>query len=146
MKLSTKSRYGTRAMIDIAIHSNSGSCMLKDIAQRQDVSAKYLDHILSSLRKAGLIKNIRGKYGGYSLTRPASEITMKDILGSVEASLAPVECVDNTSACHKTGTCSSRDVWVRIKEAIEDVLESTTLASLVESSNKKEATGVNYII
>ncbi len=146
MKLSTKSRYGTRAMMDIALHSNSGSCMLKDISQRQDVSAKYLDHILSSLRKAGLIKNIRGKYGGYSLTRPSAEITMKDIIGAVEGSIAPVECVDSSSACDKTGICSARDLWVRVKEAIEDVLESTTLANLVESRNKKETTGVNYTI
>ncbi len=146
MKLSTKSRYGTRAMMDIAFHSNKGSCMLKDIAQRQDVSPKYLDHILSSLRKAGLIKNTRGKDGGYSLIRSASEITMKDIINAVEGSLAPVECVDNSTLCTKTNMCSTRDVWVKMKEAMEDVLEATTLANLMESSNKKKSTGINYTI
>jgi len=146
MKLSTKSRYGTRAMMDIAMHSDSGPSMLKDIAERQAVSPKYLDHILSALRKAGLIKNTRGKGGGYSLTRPASRITMKDIIEAVDGSLAPVECVDNPNVCDKIRTCATRDVWKKLKGAIEDILESTTLESLTECQEKKEPPTMHYTI
>ena len=111
MKLSTKGRYGTRAMIDIALYKESGSTLLKDIASRQGISLKYLDHILSSLRKAGLIKNVRGKGGGYSLTRPAAQITLCDIIVAVEGSLSPVECVDDPEYCKKIATCSAHDAW-----------------------------------
>ena len=146
MKLSTKSRYGTRAMMDIAMRSNGGSSMLKDIAERQAVSPKYLDHILSALRKAGLLKNTRGKGGGYSLTRPAFSITMKDIIEAVDGSLAPVECVDNPNICNRVPTCATNDLWKRLKVAIEDVLESTTLESLTECQEKKKPQTINYTI
>jgi Rrf2 family transcriptional regulator, cysteine metabolism repressor len=120
--------------------------MLKDIASRQTVSPKYLDHILSSLRKAGLIKNTRGKGGGYSLTRPASDITLMEIISAVEGSLAPVECVDNQETCNRTHTCATRDLWTRLKEAVEDVLEKTTLESLIEDQNKKDPLPVDFSI
>jgi Rrf2 family protein len=146
MKLSTKSRYGTRAMIDIAIHSDGGTSMLKDISKRQAVSPKYLDHILSSLRKAGLIKNLRGKSGGYSLTRPASAITLHDIIKAVEGSIAPVECVDNPVLCDRTKNCATRDVWIQLKDAMENVLESTTLEKLIQSQIKKNPLPADYNI
>jgi Rrf2 family cysteine metabolism transcriptional repressor len=146
MKLSTKGRYGTRAMIDIALYKESGSTLLKDISSRQGISLKYLDHILSSLRKAGLIKNVRGKGGGYSLTRPAAQITLCDIIVAVEGSLAPVECVDNPEYCKKTSTCSAHDVWVKVRESIEDVLRNTSLQSLTESHEKKAGTPGTYAI
>jgi Rrf2 family cysteine metabolism transcriptional repressor len=146
MKLSTKGRYGTRAMIDIALYNESGSTLLKDIATRQGISLKYLDHILSSLRKAGLIKNVRGKGGGYSLTRPAAQITLCDIIVAVEGSLAPVECVDDPDYCKKTATCSAHDVWVKVRESIEDVLRNTSLQSLTENQEKKSGTPGTYAI
>ncbi len=146
MKISTKSRYGTRAMMDIALHGDTGPSMLKDIAERQDISPKYLDHILSSLRKAGLVKNIRGKGGGYTLTRPAYDINMKDIIMAVEGSLAPVECVDNPDLCNRVRMCSTRDVWAKMKEAMEDVLAATTLQNLIENQNKKIGPPTDYII
>ena len=146
MKLSTKGRYGTRAMIDIALHKESGSTLLKDIASRQGISLKYLDHILSSLRKAGLIKNVRGKGGGYSLTRPAAQITLCEIIEAVEGTLAPVECVDNPDYCKKTSTCSAHDVWVKVRESIEDVLRNTSLQNLTESQEKKAGTPGTYTI
>jgi Rrf2 family transcriptional regulator, cysteine metabolism repressor len=146
MKLSTKGRYGTRAMIDIALYKESGSTLLKDIASRQGISLKYLDHILSNLRKAGLIKNVRGKGGGYSLTRPAAQITLCEIIEAVEGTLAPVECVDNPDYCKKTSTCSAHDVWVKVRESIEDVLRKTSLQSLTESHEKKAGTPGTYTI
>ena len=146
MKLSTKGRYGTRAMIDIALYKESGATLLKDIASRQGISLKYLDHILSNLRKAGLIKNVRGKGGGYSLTRPAAQITLCEIIEAVEGTLAPVECVDNPDYCKKTSTCSAHDVWVKVRESIEDVLRKTSLQSLTESHEKKAGTPGTYAI
>lgn len=147
MKLSTKSRYGTRAMMDIAIHNNSrGHATLKDISERQSVSPKYLDHILSALRKAGLIKNVRGRNGGYLLTRPPATINLKEIIDAVEGSIAPVECVDNPSLCDRTPTCSTRDVWVQLKNAMDEILESTTLSMLIENQQKKNPPPLNYTI
>ena len=146
MKLSTKGRYGTRAMIDIAIQNSHGPALMKDIAARQNIAPKYLDHILSALRKSGLLKNIRGKGGGYILSRPASQITLKHIIEAVEGSLAPVECVDNTSLCDRISLCPTRNVWKNLKEVIENELDATTLESLMEAQKAKEPQATNYII
>ena len=135
MKLSTKTRYGTRAIIDIAQNSENGSTMLKDIAARQSLSPKYLDHILSSMRRAGLIRNIRGKGGGYILSKTPASITVKDILEAVDGSFEPVECLSNTDLCDKVPACGTRDVWLRMKEAVDGVLEEATLQSLLEKNS-----------
>lgn len=137
MKLSTRSRYGTRAMFDVALYCNSGSCQLKDIAERQGLSLKYLGHIISTLEKAGLLKNERGKNGGYFLTRPAGSITVKDIVLAVEGSLALVDCVDKPELCDRVHNCPTWDVWKELKEAMENVLASKNLQGLVDSYNKK---------
>jgi len=146
MKLSTKGRYGARAMLDIAVNNEKGPCVMKDISARQDISPKYLDHILSALRRADLIKNIRGKGGGYILSRPAASINMKDIIEAVEGSLAPVECVDNPALCERSAACPTIDVWRNVRDAIEGVLIATTLEKLVELQKKKEPSGLQYII
>jgi Rrf2 family protein len=146
MKLSTKGRYGTRAMLDIAVHKDMGPCVMKDISARQDISPKYLDHILSALRRGGLIKNIRGKGGGYILSRSAATITMKDIIEAVEGSLAPVECVDNEALCDRSQECPTIEVWRKVRDAIEGVLAGITLESLVESQQKKEPSSLQYVI
>ncbi len=146
MKLSTKGRYGTRAMLDIAQHNSRGPTLMKDISKRQAIAPKYLDHILSALRKANLLKNTRGKGGGYTLSRPASMITLKDIIEAVEGSLTPVECVDNPSFCDRMYTCPTREVWEKLKQAIGDVLSATTLESLLESQKSREAPPDNYSI
>jgi len=135
MKLSTKTRYGTRAIIDIAQNSENGSTMLKDIAARQSLSPKYLDHILSAMRRAGLIRNIRGKGGGYILSKMPANITVKDILEAVDGSFEPVECLSNTDLCDKVPSCGTRDVWLRMKEAVDGVLEEATLQSLLEKNS-----------
>jgi len=137
MKLSTRSRYGTRAMIDIAQNKDSSATQLKDISRRQAISAKYLDHLLSSLRKAGLIRSTRSRQAGYSLSRPAKKITLKDIVLVLEGSLAPVDCVDNPGTCPQVKTCCSRNVWSKLKREIEKVLASITLQDLVDSKKTK---------
>ncbi|MCX8044079.1 MAG: Rrf2 family transcriptional regulator [Desulfobacterota bacterium] len=132
MRLSTKGRYGTRAMIDIAMHSAQGPTLMKDIAARQDIAPKYLDHILSALRKAGLLKNIRGRGGGYVLARPAANITLREIIEAVEGKISPVECLDNPSQCDRVAACPTRPVWARLRQAMLDVLGTTTLDMLTE--------------
>jgi Rrf2 family protein len=146
MKLSTKGRYGTRAMLDIACHAEKGPCVMKEISARQDISPKYLDHILSSLRRARLIKNIRGKGGGYILARPASAITLKDIIEAVEGSLAPVECVDNPALCGRSAACPTIEVWRNVRDAVAGVLDAATLEGLVELQKKKEPSALQYMI
>ena len=135
MKLSTKSRYGTRAIVDIAQNSRNGRTMLKDIAARQSLSPKYLDHILSPMRRAGIIKNIRGKGGGYILSKSPASITVKDIVEAVDGAFEPVECLSNSDLCDRVPFCGTRDVWLKMKRAVDSVLEEATVQSLLEKNN-----------
>jgi Rrf2 family protein len=146
MKLSTKSRYGVRAMTDIALYGETGASQLKDISKRQAISAKYLDHILSSLRKAGLIRSTRSRATGYTLTRPAHQISLKEIIQILEGSLAPVECVDNPECCKQVPVCFSRDAWGKLKVEMERVLDSITLQDLIDSQKTKTSSALNYCI
>jgi Rrf2 family protein len=146
MKLSTRGRYGARAMLDIALHNLEGKSKLHDIANRQEVSPKYLDHILASLRKADLIKNVRGRYGGYLLTRPAAQINLREVIQATEGSLAPVECVDKPEICSRNPICPATDVWKKLKEVIEETLESITIKDLVEMQKKKKPQPIDYQI
>lgn len=139
MKISTKGEYGLRAMVDLANHYGEGPVLLKDIAERQDISKKYLDHLVSTLRTAGLVRSIRGARGGYLLARQPKEIKLIEIIQTLEGSVSPFECVDNLTICKKTKSCVTREIWQRVKKAIFDVLDSTTLASLVKGNQNKRA-------
>lgn len=132
MKLSTRGRYATRAMLDLALHLGEGPLLAKDISSRQQISARYLEQVFTPLRVAGLVKTIRGARGGFSLARPTSEIRLLDIIRATEGSTAPVECVDDAQACPRSTSCVARDVWVRMKQATDEVLASTTLQDLVD--------------
>lgn len=142
MKLSTKGRYGARAMVDIALHEGEGPILLKDIAKRQNISEKYLEHIITSLKVAGLVKSIRGARGGYVLGKDPVQIKLSQIIKALEGSIAPVECVDDPDSCSRAKNCVTRDVWVQMKKAMDDVLESINLKDLVEKQKKK---GVNIV-
>ncbi|HHF98660.1 MAG TPA: Rrf2 family transcriptional regulator [Candidatus Aerophobetes bacterium] len=146
MKLSTKGRYGARAMVDMALHEDQAPILLKDIAKRQGISEKYLEHIITSLKVAGLVKSIRGARGGYILARPASQIKLSHIIRALEGSAAPVECVDDPKLCSRVGICVTRDVWMKIKEKIEEILESVSLKDLAEQQKKKQEEGLTYYI
>jgi Rrf2 family protein len=138
MKLSTKGRYGTRAMVELALHYGQGNVLLKDIAKRQGISNKYLEHLLVSLKVAGLIKSIRGAHGGYILAKPPAQIKLNQVIKVLEGSIAPVECVDDPKTCPRTEACVTRDVWRKIKRATDEILESVSLKDLVEQEKKKE--------
>ena len=138
MKLSTKGRYGTRAMVDLAFHYGQGPILLKDIAKRQQISEKYLEHIITSLKVAGLVKSIRGSHGGYILAKSPAQIKLSQVIKVLEGSIAPVECVDDPKVCSRAKLCVTRDIWKKIKRAIDEILESITLKDLVEREKKEE--------
>ena len=144
MKISTKGRYALRMMLDLAIHQNEGFVSLKDIADRQGISKKYLEQIVSVLVKARYVRSIRGPQGGYQLVKPPEEYTAGMILRLTEGNLAPVSCLEfEENTCDRQDTCATLELWKRLKTAIDDVVDSVTLAQLVEWQQQKND---NYII
>jgi len=131
MKLSTRVRYGARALVDLAMHYGDGPQLIKEVARRQEVSQHYLEQIVIVLKAAGLVKSVRGARGGISLAKPPSQTTLSEIVRVLEGSSAPVECVDDPSLCSRSPTCAMRDVWAEMKTAIDGVLESKTLQDMI---------------
>ena len=140
MKLSTKGRYGTRALLEMARHYGEGPMLLKDIAERQQISLQYLEHLIGPLVGAGLVKTTRGFKGGVWLARPPSEIKLSETMQILEGNITPVECINNPGACTRSRTCATRDVWDEMKRAMYGVLDSTTLEDLVKRQEVKERT------
>jgi len=140
MRLTTKGRYGTRAMLDLAMHAERERVPVKRIAECQNIPIRYLEQILNTLRKTGLIKSVRGVNGGYSLAKKPDEIRILDIVTALEGSLAPVKCVDhNTEGCERFEHCVTRALWSELKDKIEETLSTTTLEDLCVEERKKVA-------
>ncbi|MBN1406098.1 MAG: RrF2 family transcriptional regulator [Candidatus Omnitrophica bacterium] len=137
MKLSTKGRYGTRLMLDLAIHYNNGPVLLKDIARRQAISEKYLGQLIRPLMTAKLVKSSRGAHGGYFLAKPPKAISLADIMEPLEGSLAIVECIDTPGICPRVKHCVTREIWKEITDKVIDTLKNFTLQDLVAGHNKK---------
>ena len=138
MKLSTRGRYGTRILLDLAMHRDQGLVLLKDVAQRQEISLRYLEHIITPLVMAGIVRSTRGAKGGVYLARPPDKIKLIEVIQVLEGSTAPVECVDSPDLCSRSKICVTRDVWTQVKTAIDKILENTTLGDLVEKQKIKE--------
>ncbi len=138
MKLSTRARYGTRALLELALRYKEGPVPLKDIARSQQVSVWYLEHLITPLIAAGIIRSTRGAKGGVWLAKPPEEIRLSEIIQLLEGSTAPVECVNNPETCSRSESCVTRDIWDELKKAIDGVLESTTLQDMVERQKRKE--------
>ena len=136
MKLSTKTRYATRAMLDLATQTGKGPVIIKDISKRQGISCLYLEQLLSRLNNAGLVTSMRGPKGGFMLTKLPSETKISEILQIMEGSTALVDCVDNTALCPHSKLCVSRKVWIDMKKAMDEVLKSTTLQDLVDKEKQ----------
>lgn len=142
MKLSTKGRYGLRAMVDLASYCEEAPVSISAISTRQDLSVTYLEQLLAKLRKAGLVKSIRGAQGGYVLTKDAKEISVGDILRALEGDLAPVKCAELTKeegGCSGSKYCVTKLVWQRINDSIEDTVNNMWLSELVEDSRRIES-------
>ncbi len=137
MKLSTRTRYGVRLMVALAIQYGKGPVFLKDIAKGEDISEKYLSLIIIPLRSVGLVNSIRGAHGGYNLSREPSQITLKEIVDVLEGNCTLVDCVKNPSSCSRVPICASHDIWAAIGEKISETLSAITLETLVKMNQEK---------
>ncbi len=140
MKLSTRTRYGTRALLELALHHGEKPVFLKDIARKQQLSLAYLEHLVTPLIAGGIIRSMKGPRGGVTLAKKPEEITLSEVAQLLEGSVAPVACVDHPEVCKRAGDCVTREIWSKMKDAMDGVLESTTLQTLVEKERKKART------
>jgi len=132
MKLSTKGRYGVKAMFELALHYGEEPVSIKSIAEKQNISEYYLEQLFSSLRKAKLIKSIRGAQGGYVLAKPPAEITAGDILDVLEGPIEISECIgDDEINCSRAGYCATRLLWIKISDSVNQVVNSITLQDML---------------
>ncbi len=143
MKLSTKGRYGLRAMIDLARYSEEEPVSISSIAARQDISERYLEQLVGMLKKAGLVRSIRGAAGGYVLARGTGEISVGDVLRALEGSLEPVRCAAfySEEGCMAADGCVTKYVWQKINESINDTVDHMMLDELVQESRKVNPEG-----
>ena len=141
MRMSSKGRYSTRAMMELALHFGQGLVQVKDISARQQISERYLEQHLVRLRRAGLVKGVRGARGGFTLTKPPTEIRLSEIIKAAEGSVQPVKCIDEPELCPQSDGCVTRNVWGEIGRAINQVLEAKTLQDLVEQHEERKVGG-----
>ncbi|HLW01244.1 MAG TPA: Rrf2 family transcriptional regulator [Ktedonobacterales bacterium] len=130
MKLTMKSDYGLRAILDLAQHYGQGPVQCSDIARRQDIPEYYLDQLLISLRKAGLIRSVRGPQGGHLLAKPPTQIMMGEVIQTLDGSLAPMECVSDPGSCNQSSCCALREVWVKVDQFTQQLVMSTNIEEL----------------
>jgi Rrf2 family protein len=145
MRLSTRARYGLRAMTAIARHPGTFATS-EFLAEKEDVSKKYLDAILGRLRRAGLLEAVRGQHGGYRLARPAEVITAAHVVEALEGGLAMVPCTDDASLCERASRCPTRPVWRAASEAMREALAELTLAELAARAPERETAEAGYAI
>ena len=142
MRLTTKSRYGTRLILDLAVNAKNKPVPLSDISKRQNISLKYLEHLTRKLREAGLIKRQRGAYGGHMLNKAPADITVGDIVRTLEKTTAITDCAENDDklcgVCNQAGDCLSRWVWIEASRAMFERLDEITVERLVSGSYMKQ--------
>jgi len=131
IRISTKGKYGTRLMFQLALNYGNGPILLREIAKREDISVRYLEHLVPLLKSAHLINSTRGAKGGYSLAKDPKDITLKDIIQILEGPLYPSECVQIPSVCNRSSFCVSRNIWVELEQSISKTLNNYTLLDLV---------------
>lgn len=146
MKISTKGRYAVRVMLDLATHNTGEYVKVKQIAERQGISEKYLEQIISVLNKSGCVKSVRGAQGGYRLAGEPGSYTVGMILRLTEGSLSPVACLDDEeNECERCDTCETLQVWKDLKKAIDDVVDNVTIQDLMDRQEERLA-GMNFLI
>ena len=146
MKVSTKGDYGVRALVELAHHYGDGPVQSAEIASRQEVPEPYLDQLLTSLRRAGFIRSVRGRQGGHVLINDPDQVRLSDVMVALEGSLAPIACVDDPEACTRTGGCVQRDVWERVRDATQEILDSVSIGDLAAKERKQNKNGGRYYI
>lgn len=144
MKLSTKSRYGLKAILDIALYSDNGTVSISEISDRTKISVNYLEQLIPRLKKAQLVTSIRGAQGGYRLAKDAKLISVGEILRALEGDLALVNCVseDNDNSCESAGLCVTKYVWQKVNTSITNTVDNMMLSELVEQSRNINPNGV----
>jgi Rrf2 family protein len=138
MKLSSRSRYGFRAILELALEYGKGPLQIKAIAEREDISNKYLEQLIAMLKSTGLVRSLRGPKGGYILAKAPSEIKLSDIFRTLEGPLIAVECLSHPDFCPRCADCVTRKIWSKIQNTMVDLLESMTLQDLVDMSEGKK--------
>jgi len=147
LKISTKGRYALRLMLDLAVYNTGEPISLKDIAKRQEISEKYLEQIISVLSKGGMVQSVRGAQGGYFLRREPKDYTVGEILRLTEGDLAPVDCVGASGvSCDHKGDCITVEVYERINQAVNDVVDHISLQDLVDRYNENAASQAAMLI
>ena len=137
MKLSTRGRYGTRMMFDLAQHQGEGPVQIGEIARRQDISVKYLEQLIIPLKKANYIRSVRGPRGGHMLAIPPEKITVGEIVKILEGGIDLTDCIGNPDSCPRSGHCVTRDIWAEATQAMTDKLNSFTLSKMIDMSEAK---------
>ena len=130
MKLSTRARYGIRASLELACNYGKGPLQIKIIAQRQEISIKYLEQLMAILKSAGFVRSIRGAKGGYVLAKPPNQVKLSDIFNALEGPIVTVECLESDEYCARAADCVARELWSKVQQAVVGVLESVTLEDL----------------
>lgn len=143
IRLSTRGRYGTRIMLELARHYGKGPLLLKEIARKQEVSVGYLEQIMPSLRSSGLVQANRGAHGGYFLAKAPCHIMMKEIIESLEGEISLLECIGNPQICQRSAECAAKDLWEELNDQMLDFLGSKSLQDLLDMQVKKEAAALH---
>jgi Rrf2 family cysteine metabolism transcriptional repressor len=149
MNFSTRGRYGLRALADMALHATEGPVALRVVAERQNISESYLEQVFTILRKAGLVRSIRGAQGGYELSRPAKDITAGEILCILEGPIVPVHCVDMSNSktgCENEKACITRPFWEELRDNINSFLDQTSLQDIVDKAPMDSTQAPMYYI
>ena len=147
MKVSTKGDYGIRAVIELAHHyGDPKPTQSGDIAARQGIPESYLEQLLTTLRRAGFIRSVRGPQGGHLLVRDPDALPVSEVIEALEGTILPIDCLDDSSVCSKAGGCAQREMWQAVREAILGVMESTTVADLAAKDRAVTAGGTRYAI
>jgi len=136
MKLSTRSLYGTRMMLDLAQHYDEGPIQIRGIAKREDISVKYLEQLIIPLKKVNFIKSIRGPKGGHMLAKPPEEITVGEIVKVLEGGIDLSDCIENPDECNRSSFCLTRGIWEEATKAMYDKLNSITLSKMIETGKR----------
>jgi len=144
MKLSTRTRYGVRAILQLAVNYGKGPLQTRAIARDQNISVKYLEQLMAILKAGGFVRSLRGSKGGYTLARPPNQIKLSDVFNALEGSVLTVECLENDNYCAQTVDCVARQLWAQVQQAIDSVLQSTTVQDLIDRTEKGKT--LNYQI
>ena len=147
MRISTKARYGTRVMVELAMNYGNGPLRVREMAKRQGLSAKYIEQLIASLKGAGLVNAVRGVHGGYSLAKPPARISLLEVFERLEGSLNQLECRGCPGSCARDEACVTRDIWTEMRRAVAGVLESVTLEDMSARTRAQEraASAMYYI-